>query len=270
MRGRTGQPDASRTLPHGLGGKPSVILISCASIIAGVVLWQVIGQFVVGNSLFLATPVQTISGINAMWASGSLERDLAVSGQEFLYGFLIGTAIGIAVGAIIAKNRIAKRIFTPYISGFYATPIIALAPIVILWFGLGIWSKVVVVISLVVFPQIINTEVGIRTTDQNLRDVARSFGATPGQAFRKVDMWSSLPAVLAGLRLGVGRALIGVVVGELFGAKAGLGLAIDNAQSEFNMPQLFAGVVIFAIAGIIFTYLVSLVERRLTPWEPRS
>lgn len=258
------------TLPKGSARGPkhraSSIAISVLSVAVGVVLWQIIGQFLVGNSLFLATPLQTLREIGSMWSSGSLQKDLLVSGEEFIVGFLLGSAAGIAIGTIIAKNRVAKRILTPYISGFYATPIIALAPILILWFGLGITSKVVVVVSLVIFPQIISTEAGIRTTEETLCDVARSYGASTFQVFEKVEIWWSLPYVLAGLRLGVGRALIGVVVGELFGANAGLGYAINNAQSEFNMPQLFAGVAIFAIAGIVFTYLLTVLERILAPW----
>ena len=248
------------------GKKISSVAISTAAIVVGVILWQLIGQFLVGNSLFLATPLQTIRGIGSMWSSGTLQKDLLVSGEEFILGFLLGSALGIAIGTVIAKNRVAKRILSPYISGFYATPIIALAPILILWFGLGISSKIIVVISLVIFPQIISTEAGIRTTDETLQDVARSYGASTLQVFEKVEIWWSLPYVLAGLRLGVGRALIGVVVGELFGANAGLGFAINNAQSEFNMPQLFAGVAIFAIAGIVFTYLLTVLERILAPW----
>lgn len=247
-------------------GRMSSLTISTLAIVIGIVLWQIIGQFFVGNSLFLATPLQTLNGVREMWDSGALQEDLIVSGEEFIFGFLIGSIAGILIGAFIAKNRVAKRIFTPYISGFYATPIIALAPIVILWFGLGVWSKVVVVISLVIFPQIISTEAGIRTTDETLREVARSYGASSVEVFRKVEMWWSLPYILAGLRLGVGRALIGVVVGELFGAKAGLGFAINNAQAEFNMPELFAGVAIFAVSGIVFTYLLTVLERALTPW----
>ncbi len=257
-------------LPKGSAHRPrhraSSIAISVVSVAVGVALWQIIGQFLVGNSLFLATPLQTLHGIGSMWSAGSLQKDLLVSGEEFIVGFLLGSAAGIAIGTIIAKNRVAKRILTPYISGFYATPIIALAPILILWFGLGISSKVVVVVSLVIFPQIISTEAGIRTTEETLCDVARSYGASTFQVFEKVEIWWSLPYVLAGLRLGVGRALIGVVVGELFGANAGLGYAINNAQSEFNMPQLFAGVAIFAVAGIVFTYLLTVLERILAPW----
>ncbi len=257
---------SGQELSSGSQKKVIAVAISVVSVIVGIVLWQIIGEYFVGNSLFLATPLQTISGIREMWTSGGLQEDLIVSGQEALYGFLIGSAAGIFIGTIIAKNRAAKRVLTPYISGFYATPIIALAPILILWFGLGIWSKVLVVISLVIFPQIINTEAGIRTTDETLRDVARSYGGSTIQIFRKVELWWALPYILAGLRLGIGRALIGVVVGELFGAKAGLGLAIFNAQSEFNMPQLFAGVAIFAVSGIFFTYLLTVLERALTPW----
>lgn len=242
------------------------VLISTLSIVTGLVLWQVIGEFVVKNPLFLATPLQTLTGLRDMWDSGGLKLDLEVSGEELLFGFLIGSVGGILIGALMAKNRIAKVIATPFVSGFNATPIIALAPVVILWFGIGIWSKVIVVISLVIFPQIISTEAGIRTTEETLRDVGRSFGASGLQVFQKIEMWWSLPYVLAGLRLGVGRAIIGVVVGELFGARAGLGLAIFNAQSEFKTPELFAGVAIFAVSGIFFTYLLTLLERRLTPW----
>lgn len=260
-------PRTLRILHHRVTlSRSRTVLISTLSIVSGIVLWQLIGEFVVKNPLFLATPLQTITGLRNMWDSGALKLDLEVSGEELLFGFLIGSAAGILIGALIAKNRIAKVIATPFVSGFNATPIIALAPIVILWFGIGIWSKVIVVISLVIFPQIISTEAGIRTTEETLRDVGRSFGGSEIQIFKKIEMWWSLPYILAGLRLGIGRAIIGVVVGELFGAKAGLGLAIFNAQSEFNTPELFAGVTIFAVSGIVFTYLLTLLERWLTPW----
>jgi NitT/TauT family transport system permease protein len=154
----------------------------------------------------------------------------------------------------------------PWISGLYATPTIALAPLFILWLGIGIWSKVLVVIFLVLFPVTINTEAGLRTTSERLIEMLRSFGATPRQIFFKVSLPSALPFILAGLKLGIGRGLIGVVVAELFGSRAGLGRLISQSADAFNMPELFAGVIVLAVAGIAMTAGFGWVERRLVPW----
>lgn len=243
--------------------------VPVVSVVVGLVVWQLVA-LIVNNGLFLVGPLETAEGIGKMWSQYHLALDLEVSGQEALYGFVIGSIAGVIFGGLMAKSRLAERILAPYVSGFYATPIIALAPIVILWFGLGIWSKVLVVVSLVIFPQIINTHAGISNVSPNLRELARSYGGSAFTVFRRIDMPASLPYVLAGLRLGVGRALIGVIVGELFGARTGLGLAIFNAQQEFNMRVVFAGTALFAIAGIVFTYCLAYIEQRATPWVDRS
>ncbi len=141
-----------------------------------------------------------------------------------------------------------------------------LAPLFILWFGIGIWSKVIVVISLVLFPVTINTEAGLRTTSERLIEMLRSFGATRRQIFVKVSLPSAVPFILAGLKLGIGRGLIGVVVAELFGSRAGLGRLISQSADAFNMPELFAGVVILAFAGIVMTAGFGWLEKRLVPW----
>jgi NitT/TauT family transport system permease protein len=152
------------------------------------------------------------------------------------------------------------------VAGLYATPTIALAPLFILWFGIGVWSKVVVVILLVFFPVVINTEAGLRTTSERLIEMLRSFGATPRQIFLKVSLPSAVPFILAGLKLGIGRGLIGVVVAELFGSRAGLGRLIGASADGFNMPELFAGVVVLAFAGILMTAGFTWLEARLVPW----
>jgi NitT/TauT family transport system permease protein len=159
-----------------------------------------------------------------------------------------------------------KRACQPWISGLYATPTIALAPLFILWFGIGIWSKVLVVIFLVLFPVTINTEAGLRTTSPRLIEMLRSFGATSRQIFLKVSLPSATPFILAGLKLGIGRGLIAVVVAELFGSRAGLGRLISQSADAFNMPELFAGVIVLAVAGIAMTAGFGWLERRLVPW----
>jgi NitT/TauT family transport system permease protein len=130
-----------------------------------------------------------------------------------------------------------------------------------------VWSKIAVVISLVIFPMIINTDAGVRSTDRALIDAARSFGANPLQIFLKVCLPSAMPFVLAGLKMAVGRGLIAVVVAELFGARAGIGFMIQQASEVFSMPRLFAGVLVLAIAGIALTSLFSRLERVLVPWN---
>ncbi len=237
------------------------------SVLAGLVLWQVIGVYVIHNSLFLATPTQALGAIGDLWRNGELPRDMMVSGEEFIVGFVIASVLGIAVGLMTASFHRVSLILTPWISGLYASPIIALAPLLILWFGVGIWSKIAVVISLVVFPMIINTDAGIRTTDAQLVEAARSFGATQWQIFTKVSLPGALPLILAGLRLGVGRGLIGVVVGELAGSRAGIGFLINNASQVFSMPQLFAGVLVLATAGIVLTAAFQRLETVLVPWK---
>jgi NitT/TauT family transport system permease protein len=238
-----------------------------ASVIGGLAIWEFVGQVIISNSLFLATPWQALQALVKLWATGSLLYHSWVSLQEFLIGFVIAVVLGVAIGLMTASSERAANIASPWVSGIYATPIIAISPLLILWFGLGIWSKVAVVVSLVVFPVIINTEAGIRNTDRQLLEAVRSFGASKAQLFLKVSLPSALPFILAGLRLGVGRGLIGVVVGELFGAKAGLGFLITQAAEVFNMPQLFAGVFVFAAAGIVMTAAFQALERRLVPWN---
>lgn len=235
--------------------------------LGGLALWEFIGQVVIQNPLFLATPSQTALALAKLWSSGALQHHAWVSGQEFVLGFVIAVILGIPIGLATAASRHTASALNPWISGFYATPIVALAPLLILWLGIGIWSKVAVVTSLVLFPVIINTEAGVRNADRQLIEAVRSFGASQLQIFMKVSLPSALPFILAGLRLGVGRGLIGVVVGELFGSRAGLGFMITQAAESFNMPQLFAGVVVLAAAGILLTATFQAIERRVVPWN---
>jgi NitT/TauT family transport system permease protein len=236
------------------------------SVVGGLALWELISRYLVANALFLAAPSQIVVAIVRLARSGQLGRDIVVSASEFALGYVIASVLGIALGLAMAWSKTAKQSLQPWVSGLYATPIIALAPLFILWFGIGIWSKVVVVISLVIFPVAINTEAGLHTTSERLIEMLRSFGAMPRQIFMKVSLPSAVPFILAGLKLGIGRGLIGVVVAELFGSRAGLGNLISQSADAFNMPELFAGVVILAAAGIVLTAAFGWLEGRLVPW----
>ena len=236
------------------------------SVLGGVLLWELASRVLVANPLFLAAPSQIVQAIYALTLSGEMARHMAISGVEFALGYVIASVIGIILGFAMAESVTAKRALQPWISGLYATPTIALAPLFILWLGIGIWSKVLVVIFLVLFPVTINTEAGLRTTSERLIEMLRSFGASPRQIFFKVSLPSAMPFILAGLKLGIGRGLIGVVVAELFGSRAGLGRLISQSADAFNMPELFAGVVVLAFAGIVMTAGFTWLEGKLVPW----
>jgi NitT/TauT family transport system permease protein len=243
-----------------------VPLAGAMSVIGGLVVWELVSRYLVANALFLAGPLQIMQALVQLAGTGELWRHIGISAAEFALGYLIASVLGVICGLAMAQSDIAKRVMQPWISGLYATPTIALAPLFILWLGIGIWSKVLVVITLVLFPVTINTEAGLRTTSERLIEMLRSFGATTQQIFFKVALPSALPFILAGLKLGIGRGLIGVVVAELFGSRAGLGRLISASADAFNMPDLFAGVVVLAAAGIALTAGFSAIERRLVPW----
>ena len=241
-------------------------LAAFLSVTGGLLIWELISRLLVANALFLAAPSQIVQAIYNLSMTGELERHIGISAAEFAIGYVIASVLGIAVGLAMASSVGFKQAAQPWISGLYATPTIALAPLFILWLGIGIWSKVIVVIFLVLFPVTINTEAGLRTTSDRLIEMLRSFGATKRQIFIKVSLPSALPFILAGLKLGIGRGLIGVVVAELFGSRAGLGRLISQSADAFNMPELFAGVIVLAVAGIAMTAGFGWLEKRLVPW----
>jgi NitT/TauT family transport system permease protein len=236
------------------------------SVLGGLLFWEVVSRLLVANALFLAAPSQILYAIYELMLTGELGRHVGVSAIEFAIGYVIASILGIGFGFGMASSVRFKQALQPWISGFYATPTIALAPLFILWLGIGIWSKVLVVIFLVLFPVTINTEAGLRTTSDRLIEMLKSFGASRSQIFFKVSLPSALPFILAGLKLGIGRGLIGVVVAELFGSRAGLGRLISQSADSFNMPDLFAGVIVLAVAGIAMTAGFGWLEKRLVPW----
>src|ERR1700683_1903664 len=260
------EPTTAGVLQRSIDKVRQHYLAGLVSVVGGLALWELISRYLVANSLFLAAPSQIAVAIYNLARGGQLWHHIGGSGIEFVLGYAIACVIGILLGLAMAASATAKQALQPWVSGLYATPTIALAPLFILWFGIGIWSKVLVVITLVLFPVAINTEAGLRTTSERLIEMLRSFGATRRQIFLKVSLPSAVPFILAGLKLGIGRGLIGVVVAELFGSRAGLGNLISQSADAFNMPELFAGVVVLALAGIIMTAGFGWLEQRIVPW----
>jgi ABC-type nitrate/sulfonate/bicarbonate transport system permease component len=187
--------------------------------------------------------------------------------QELIAGFVLGVVAGIAIGAAMVQWKTVDHALDVWISALYAAPIIALAPLLIIWFGIGPASKIAVVFIMVVFPMIISTQAGLESVDRRLLVVARSFCASRWKTFITVAMPSAAPFIVSGMRQSVGRGLVGVVVGELFGAKAGLGNIITTASSVFDMPTLFVAIVTLALAGVILTGILRKFELRLAAWR---
>lgn len=242
------------------------LIIGGGSVLLVLLVWETVVRAGFADPLFLPAPTQIVQAAIALFAEGEIWVHLRVSGSEFLVGYALSALIGIPLGLATGWYRRLSYVLGPFIDTLNAVPRLTLMPIIVIWFGIGIWSKVIVVITLVLFPVTINTEAGLRTTSERLIEMLRSFGASKQQIFFKVSLPSAVPFILAGLKLGIGRGLIGVVVAELFGSRAGLGNLISQSADAFNMPELFAGVVILAFAGIVMTAGFGKLEQHLVPW----
>jgi NitT/TauT family transport system permease protein len=241
--------------------------ITVLSLVVAIVVWEIVARVLIANPLFFPTLPQVVESGVAAAKSGQLWGDIAVSAQEFLLGYVIGSVAAILLGGVVSSSMFLRRFTDPWVYLLYSTPIIALAPLFILWFGIGILSKVAIVVLMVFFPVFINTRQGLETTEQAYIDVARSYGATEVQLFSKVRLLSAVPYVLVGLRLSVARGVIAVAVGEFFGAAAGLGFRITEAGQTFDSAGLFVAVIVLAVVGMVGTSLLSLLERRIAPWR---
>jgi ABC-type nitrate/sulfonate/bicarbonate transport system permease component len=229
-------------------------------------VWEIAGRS--GRWPLILAPLSEIwARFIQLAMTGELQRHVLVSLNEFVLGFAIAAVAGIALGIAIATSDAVRDVVDPWVSAVYATPTVALAPMFIFIFGIDAASKVAVVFLLAVFPIVINTATGMRSTEQVYIEAARSFGANRRQIFMKVLIPSALPFIVAGLRLGIGRGLVGVVVGEFIGARAGLGYLIFRSSQGFEIDAMWVGVFLLAGTGVISVIVLQNVERRLAPWR---
>jgi NitT/TauT family transport system permease protein len=229
-------------------------------------LWEIAGRS--GRWPLILAPVSDIwSKFLELAASGELLRHVTVSVNEFIVGFAVAAVVGILLGVLIASSKTARDVIDPWVSAVYATPTVALAPLFIFVFGIDQPSKMAVVFLLAVFPIIINTATGITSTDRVYVEAARSFSANRLQIFQKVLIPGALPFIVAGLRLGIGRGLVGVVIGEFIGARAGLGYLIFKSSQGFQIDAMWVGVFLLAGTGVLAVSILQRVERRMAPWR---
>ena len=234
-------------------------------VIVGLV-WEIAGRS--GRWPLILAPISEIwVKFLQLAATGELMRHVLVSLNEFFVGFAVAAVLGILLGIAIASSEAVKDFVDPWVSAVYATPTVALAPLFIFMFGIDAPSKMAVVFLLAIFPVVINTATGIRSTDRVYIEAARSFSATRAQIFTKVLIPSALPFIVAGLRLGIGRGLVGVVVGEFIGARAGLGYMIFRSSQAFQIDAMWVGVFLLAGTGVVAVIVLQKVERRMAPWR---
>ena len=234
------------------------------------VIWELVGNvFQWINPMFMSSPSLIFKAAVQLFASGEIYNDLYVSGIEFLGGYFLAVAVAIPFGIMVGWYKRMSYIFDPFINAMNATPRVALLPLVIIWLGIGILSKVGIIFLGAVFSILINTRDGVKTTPVNLLNAARSFGASEWMVFKTVVVPSTIPFILTGLRLAVGRALVGVLVGELYAATAGIGFMITVAGATFQTDKVFVGVLIFALSGMIGMELLTKLEQKFDKWRPQ-
>lgn len=223
-----------------------------------------------GLSLFFTTPSEVVRTFYELVANGQIQDHFYISASEFVLGLGMAIAAGLPLGIVMGRSRIIDAMLDPFVTAFNATPRLIFLPLLILWFGIGMWSKVMIVFVGALFPLLINTYTGVKNVDRVLLNVVRSFGANEWQVMKVVVLPNSVPYIVVGLRLAIGRALLGVVVGEFFGASKGLGYMIASAATNYKVNVVFVGVAIFMVLSLVLTLPVKKIESKLTRWRPEE
>jgi NitT/TauT family transport system permease protein len=236
-----------------------------ASVAAILIAWQLYGGSI--NPILLSDPSSVAAAFVDMVRDGSLPHALASSLEVLGLGYFFGAVAGVLIGLAAGRSETVSALIDLPVNALYAVPAVALVPVIVLWFGFAVMAKTVVVFLFVVFPVLINTTRGVREVDPELLEVARSFCSSERRMWFDLILPSALPFIVTGLRLAIGRALIGVIVAEYYTSLSGLGDLITTNASNFQTARMFVPIVVIALLGVVFTALLELAERRLVPWR---
>jgi len=242
-------------------------LLGALSVALFFALWQAAFLVVPFNPLFISKPSLIAAGLVDLMATGDLAHDLAVSAVPFTYGFAAAVVTGFAVGIIMGARARVGYALDPLMTVFYASPLVALAPLAVIFFGVGVAGKAIIIFLLSVFPFIFNTAAGVRAVDPLLINVVRSLGGSERDLYRKVILPSVLPYVIAASRIAIGRALIGVLVAEFFAASEGIGYAVARFGDLFALDRMFACIIVIMAIAVVLTQAIRWVERAAFPWR---
>ena len=249
------------------GERHRKVLLGGLSVALFFAAWQAVFLVVPFNPLFISKPSLIAESCVDLLASGDLARDLAISAVPFVYGFTAAVVVGVSVGIVMGWRVRVGYALDPLMTVFYASPLVALAPLVIVFFGVGVAGKAIIIFVLAVFPFIFNAHAGVRAVDPLLVNVVRSLGGTEKDLYLKLILPSVLPYIVAGARIAVGRGLIGILVGEFFAASEGIGYAIARFGDLFALDKMFACIVSIMIIAVVLTEGIRWAERTAFPWR---
>jgi NitT/TauT family transport system permease protein len=239
--------------------------VRTASVAVFFVVWEYYGRRM--DPIFMAPPSAIFDAAVQLIQSGALRKALIQTLWPFLVGMALTIVVGTLLGILIAQWRTMEYILDPFINALYAIPRIALVPLIILWAGLEFVGKVSILVSIAIFPITVNTYAGIRDVRGSMLEIGRAYGATEWQIFSKIIMPAAIPFIMAGIRLAVGLAIIGIIVAEFFTAISGLGGMIVEYANVFATAKLFVPIIVIALVGVVLTELVMWLERRMSRWR---
>jgi len=237
------------------------------SIFLMLLVWQLVAWFGGFPAFILPSPAMVGARFMLAIRDGSLLRNTAVTLGEVLAGLVLGVSVASVLGYLLARSLKLERLLSPYIVASQSIPIVAIAPLLVIWFGPGLFSKVLVCALIVFFPVLVNTVVGVRSVPEDLRDLMRSLQATRWQTLRYLELPAALPVFLGGLRIGATLSVIGAVVGEFVGAKSGLGFLVNVGRGVYDTSLVFVAVFTLIALALILYGSVALVEKRLLDWQ---
>ena len=240
------------------------LVIRLVSVATFLTVWQVFGGQI--DPVLFTTPTKIAKAFWGMLQSGELWKYLAPSLLVLLYGLTIAVIAGITIGLLLARFRTADLAFDMYITFLYSTPSVALVPLIVLWAGYDTMAKTVVLFLFAFFPMVINTYQGVKNVDPNLLEVGKAFRCSEAQMWRHIIVPASLPFIVTGLRLAVGRGLIGMVIADLYMAVSGIGYLINKAATTYKVDNMFVPIVTLGILGVTLTAIMRMLEKRVAPW----
>jgi ABC-type nitrate/sulfonate/bicarbonate transport system permease component len=230
-------------------------------------LWETASRTGLVDKLFASSPSLIVEKFAEMIGDGSIWPHVAATASVTAAGFGLAVLVGVPVGILMGRSQLINATAEPFVAALYASPQVAFLPLLIIWLGIGFTSKVALVFIGSVIIMVINTETGVAQVDPRLIETARSFTASERQVLTKIVLPAALPVILAGMRLSIGRALVMVVVAEIYASNRGLGYLIFQAGGMYDTAQVFVGVGILAAAGVTLTALLRALERWLAPWQ---
>lgn len=243
------------------------VVLSLVTFIIFLLLWQSYIMVFKVPAHILPGPLGLFEEIVRTFRIGDIYRHINTTLYEIGVGFVIGVALGLVMGYIVAKNKWFERLINPYIVLIQTIPKISIAPLFLLWFGLGVSSKIALVILVVFFPIMINFVVGIRSVEKNMQDLLSILNANHWQKFISVELMYSLPSIISGIKVGVTYAITGAVIGEMIGADSGLGYLVILGSETYDINMILIAVILLSVIGLLFYLIVDFIERKVIHWN---